>query len=63
MTVSSYRPYEANDGAKPMTTEQNKSPPDTAAIGACHHSDCIIWKSTITVCDCGGIVAKARGQQ
>src|ERR1039458_9618366 len=27
MAFSSYRPYEANDGAKPMTTDQNKSPP------------------------------------
>jgi hypothetical protein len=46
-----------------MTTDLNKSPPITATIGACHHTDCIIWKSTTPVCDCGGIIANERGQK
>jgi hypothetical protein len=44
-----------------MTTDLDKLLPVTAAIGACHHADCIIWKFTSPVCDCGGIIAEAPG--
>ncbi len=43
-----------------MTTEQNKSPTVTDAMGACHHADCIIQKSTSPICGVAASSPKHR---